>query len=124
MRRVSMRSVGWSRGALLLLLILLAGGRLPGGTVAADPAAAPAPQAPLVLRGADTPVPGSYTVEGGTGAHIQSQVLSLPTNQANVVYLSAPVQAPFDFTDVAPRWDNPNASVNSAPVDADAVRVE
>src|SRR5690242_9880489 len=63
-------------------------------------------------------------MEGGTGAHIQSQVLSLPTNQTNVVYLSAPAQAPFDFTDVAPRWDNPNASVTSAPVDPNAVRVE
>jgi hypothetical protein len=124
MRRLSMRPVGWSRGALLLLLILPAFGLLPGGTNAADPAAAPAPQTPLVLRGADTPVPASYTMEGGTGAHIQSRVLSLPTNQANVVYLSEPVQAPLDFTDVAPYWDTPNASANSAPLDPDAVRVE
>ncbi|HMA35465.1 MAG TPA: N-acetylmuramoyl-L-alanine amidase, partial [Chloroflexia bacterium] len=88
------------------------------------PAAAPAQPAPLVIRGADLPVSGGYSVEGESGIHIETRILTIPTSQASIVYLSAPIRAPIDFSDVAPHWDSARPVDPTAPPDTSTVLVE
>jgi len=114
------RRLAWGRGLGLALLLagLLAGPSGPVGVQANRPAA----QTPLTVQGANTPVVGGYSAEGG-GTRIESRILSLAPGQTSAVYLSAPVRAPLDFSDVAPFWDTPLPDPNN-PADSNAVRVE
>ncbi len=106
-------------GTRLILFLLLVAGLLP----AASGQAAPAGQTPLVVRGTSVAVPAGYAVEGQPGAQVESRVLSLPARQGSIVYLSAPVQAPFPFTDLAPSWDTPPLPAGATP-DSSIVSVE
>lgn len=127
MLRREMRPVRWT-GLWLLLILLAAAGWVPAqaapGHAQAEgaPTAAPA-GAPLAVRGGVALVTGGYTVEGQEGLHVESRILSLPPRQASVVYISAPVQAPLPFTDVAPSWDTPPPA-GDTPAAPDSIRVE
>ncbi len=120
MRRGHIRSVVRRLlGLVLLLPVGLAGGSAGQAAERLDRSAA---QTPLTVQGANTPVVGGYSV-AGSGARIESRSLSLALGQNSAVYLSAPVRAPLNFSDVAPFWDTPAPDPLAAP-DPNAVRVE
>jgi hypothetical protein len=101
----------------LILVFLPAAGAAPLGV-------GPAPQTGQPsLQGADVVIEGGYTIEGQAGPRIESRILSLPANQANIVYLSPPVQAPFPFSDVAPSWDTPSPPPDVT-AESDSIRVD
>ncbi|MGI8588846.1 MAG: S-layer homology domain-containing protein [Chloroflexia bacterium] len=119
-RQMRTAALGWVVTFLLLIGLSPAGIGAGPNTQAAD---TPAASGPTVMKGSEVPVSGGYSRADQPGAHIESRILSVPAGQANVVYLSAPVEAPFGFSDVAPHWDTPPPRQGETP-DDNSIRVE
>src|SRR4051794_35851399 len=84
---------------LVGLLVLACG--LVGGL--AVQAATPPAQAPSV-QGADVPLaPKDFQLQGATVSSTRA-LLDLPVGQTAAAYLSSPIKAPINYTDLAVAW--------------------